>query len=371
MKTIILSANTSWYLYNFRLSTIIKLIELGYRVICLSPSDKYSSYLHDIDGCEWIRLDMDPSGNNPIKDIKLLVMLIFLYVKIKPYAVYNFTIKNNIYGALSGKLTNTTVYSNVSGLGTAYINNNIVSKVARLLYKSGLPFSDKVFVQNSDDYEIVLNNKLTKKENLILLPGSGVNTRKFVANKQVERKVDNDNFKFLYVGRMLGDKGVRELIEAGRMLERENYQFTIKLCGHTGSSNNSAISEEELAQYKDLSFVEWLGSSDDIKNIYSECDCVVLPSYREGMPRVLLEAGAMSIPCIATNVPGCKHLIIDNYNGLLCDAKSPKSLSEKMIEMIKMPHKDYLKLGNQARTNIEKYYDENIVIDKTISVLRT
>jgi len=368
MKNIVLSANTSWYLYNFRSSTIIALQQQGFNVVCISPQDDYSLRLVNELGCKWFSIKMDNQGSHPIKDMRFCWALFKHYKKIKPVSAFHFTIKNNIYGTWAAKLAGVKAVNNVSGLGTAFINDNLTSKVVRLLYKVSQPFAHKVFCQNSEDYSLLIEEKLVAKTKLTLLPGSGVNTSNFNPTLK-KQKVDEHPFVFLYVGRMLADKGVLELIEAATLLFNKRQNFVLRLCGFADAKNSTAITETMLNEWSQLSFIEWLGPSEDIASIYASADCVVLPSYREGMPRTLLEAGSMGLPSITTNVAGCKHIISNNHNGLLCNVRDSESLFRALNEMLDLDKKNYSLMCENARINIVDKYDESIVIKHALDAV--
>mgnify|MGYP000480597743 CR=1 FL=1 len=178
-KKVILSANTSWYLFNFRASTIHAFKALGYEVICIAPEDSYSQKLVTCLGCKWVPLTLDNKGSNPVRDLGFMWQLVKIFSKFKPVAVFNFTIKNNIYGTWAAKLTGVNAVNNVSGLGTAFINKGFTSAVVRWLYKLSQPLAYKVFCQNEEDYQLLISNGLVPKNKLDLLPGSGVDISRF------------------------------------------------------------------------------------------------------------------------------------------------------------------------------------------------
>ncbi|MEZ9120638.1 glycosyltransferase family 4 protein [Vibrio cyclitrophicus] len=365
MNKIVLSANTSWYLYNFRSSTINAFQEKGFKVVCLSPADDYSQKLIDELGCEWYHLEMDNKGSNPIKDLALVYRLVRFFREVKPIATFNFTIKNNIYGTWAARLSGVKSINNVSGLGTAFINDNLTSKLVKLLYRLSQPFAYKVFCQNPEDMDLLISNKLVNGSKLTLLPGSGVNIDKFEPSIKISRCADKP-FRFLYVGRMLGDKGVRELIAAAHRLAENGYLFTLDLCGFAGVENASALSLDELNKLSNFGYINWLGPTDTIAQVYANADCVVLPSYREGMPRTLLEAGAMGLPSVTTNVPGCKHVITHGFNGLLCEVKSSESLAEQMCAILDLDDDLYQQMCLNSRARIVEEYDEKIVVQHAL-----
>ncbi len=211
MKTVTLSSNTSWYLYNFRASTIRRLVTDGYRVVCLSPADDYSQKLVDELGCEWRVLSMNNKGSNPFEDAGLLLQFLRYYREFRPFAALHFTIKNNVYGTWAARMLKIAAINNVSGLGTAFIHKGLVPTIVRLLYKTSQPFAHHVFCQNEEDLAQLVSNRLVAPQLLELLPGSGVDLDRFHPALLEQHP---DPFRFLYAGRMLADKGLAELVAA-------------------------------------------------------------------------------------------------------------------------------------------------------------
>ena len=365
-KIVTLSANTSWYLYNFRQSTIKRLIGKGYRVVCISPFDEYSKELMDL-GCEYYDLEMQNKGTNPFKDIKTFLKLLFIYLKLKPFAAFHFTVKNNIFGTWAGLISNTPSINNVSGLGTAFIRDGLISIVVRLLYKCSQPFAHRVYCQNPEDFDLLIHKKLVNKDKLFLLPGSGVDLKRFNSDSVNHSK--NDQFTFLYVGRILADKGLFELIKAYKNLKIKKINCELWICGILNAENISSISKTQIEDWKDIPGIRWLDQEKYIENIYKQVDCVVLPSYREGMPKTLLEAGSMGLPSVATDVPGCRNIIQDNVNGFLCRAKDARDLEQAMIKALNLSRNDYEKMSINARNIVKNNFDEKIVIDSALNAL--
>jgi glycosyltransferase involved in cell wall biosynthesis len=366
MKTITLSANTSWYLYNFRASTIRRFLEEGYRVVCLSPDDGYGQKIEQEFGCQWQELAIDNLGSNPLKDIGLVLRFWQLYRQLKPLIAFHFTIKNNVYGTWAAGSLGIPSINNVSGLGTAFIRSGLVAKVVRLLYKTSMPFASRVFCQNQEDYHLLIELKLVAADRLQLIPGSGVNLQRF--NPQ-HRRSHAGSFRFLYAGRMLADKGLRELIEAMQNLNQSVIQCELWLCGFADVQNVSAITLEELEAWGRLSGVKWMGPTDNMVDVYAQVDAVVLPSYREGMPRGLLEAGAMGLPSVTTNVPGCCNLIEDGFNGLICEVKNSLALQKTMQKLLDMPARDRQRLADNARYYVRENFDESLVVDAAMRAI--
>jgi glycosyltransferase involved in cell wall biosynthesis len=366
VKTVTLSANTSWYLYNFRASTIKALQLAGYRVLCISPNDGYGEKLVESLGCEWVPVTIDNMGSNIFKDFFLVVSFYRLYRKYRPVAVLHFTIKNNVYGTWAATLARVPAINNVSGLGTAFIRTGLVARIVRLLYKTSQPLAKRVFCQNAEDQQLLIDQGLVPASRLTLLPGSGVDLDRF--NPKFRQPHDGP-FRFLYAGRMLADKGLYELVSAARTLHSAGHRFELWLCGFTGVGNVSAIPERQLQAWEGEPFINWLGPTDVMESILIQVDCMVLPSYREGLPRSLLEAGAMGLPSIATDVPGCRHVIRHGENGLLCKAKDSKLLSDAMAKILSMPKVELSLMGMLARSVVEEHFGENVVVKETLAAV--
>jgi|TARA_B110000003_G_scaffold148418_1_gene149488 glycosyltransferase involved in cell wall biosynthesis len=369
MKKIILSANSSWYLYNFRASTISTLLARNFSVICISPKDNYSESLVKL-GAEWRDIEIDASGTNPFTDLILTYNLYKKYLHFKPIAVFHFTIKNNVYGAIAARFAGINSFSNITGLGTAFINKSFLSMIVKILYKFSQSKCIKVFCQNQEDLNFLEKYGLVSKEKLVLLPGSGVNMTRFSPNP-LQTNTNNRHLKFLFAGRMLKDKGLVELINSIKTINSNHVCCELWLVGFSSSDNTSAITISELNSWSKVPGVTFFGESNKIEDFLSQADVAILPSYREGMPKFLLEAGAMQIPSITTDVPGCRHIITHQYNGLICQPRDEESLTSAIQDMINMPKHQRLELGKNARSLIEQKFDEKIVISKTLAFLPT
>lgn len=334
-------------------------------MVCLSPEDDYSAKLKSI-GCEWIALPMDNKGSNVANDVRLVLRFVAYYRDLKPVAAFHFTIKNNVYGTWAAKLNGIPAVNNVSGLGTAFIRKGLVSSMVRLLYRLSQPLAHRVFCQNEEDFQLLRAARLVPSKRLVLLPGSGVDLQRFHPGL---RCVSPGTFRFLYAGRMLADKGLHELLEAVLSINAAGVRCELWLCGFPGVENVSAISQEQLEEWSARPGVRWLGPSDCIEEVYAQVDCVVLPSYREGMPRSLLEAGAMGLPVVTTNVPGCRNIVTDGHNGLLCEAKSAESLRKAMEAMLALSPEERTHMGAAGRRLVEEEYDEQLVVKAALDVL--
>jgi len=362
---IIICLNTSWNIYNFRLNLARALKDNGYKVILVAPYDKYSEILKQ--EFEYHDIYMNNKGTNPKEDLKTLIEFYKLYKKIKPDIVLNYTIKPNIYGNIACSLLGIKTINNISGLGTVFIKESMVTKIVKGLYKYSLNKSSKVFFQNNEDKELFIENKLVPSTSCDLLPGSGIDTNKFIP---IEYKNEDKNFKFLLIARMLWDKGIGEYIDAARIIKQKYSNIEFQLLGSLDAVNKTAISKEQMQSWIKEGVVLYLGVTDDVKEYIKKADCIVLPSYREGTPRTLLESASMSKPIITTNAVGCKEVIDDNINGYLCEVKNAQDLAQKMEKMINLSELERENMGKKGREKMIKEFDEKIVIDKYLTTIK-
>lgn len=366
-RTLAIVINTSWNIYNFRVGLLKSLQRDGYRIVTIAPRDKYSQKLEAL-GFEYHNIDINNMGTNPFEDVKLIWEFYQLYKKINPDILLHYTIKPNIYGTIAASLAGVPVISNISGLGTVFLNNNLSSKVARLLYKIALRFPSKIYFQNEDDRSLFVNSKLVDKDKTGLLPGSGIDTVKFspVNSDQVSKSLT-----FLFIARLLKDKGLVEYVEAARILKEKYPEVQFVVLGAYYLGNPTTVTPEEIAEWEQEGIVKYLGTSDDVPSVIAQFDCVVLPSYREGMSRVLLEASSMAKPVITTNVPGCRDIVDDGVNGFLCKVKNAEDLAKQMEKMILLEDARRVQMGRNGREKVIKEFDESIVITSYKTAIKT
>ena len=359
--------NSSWSAYNFRFNLARAFIEDGNDVIFIIPFDNdYSEKLKKSFKCH--NLSIDPKSINPLKDLKTFFNLLRVYSQVKPDVICHFTIKLNIYGSIAARYFNIPSVANITGLGTLFIKKNIITYFSEFLYKLSLIFTYKTFFQNIEDLNYFLKKKIITKANTELLPGSGVDLDKFQFSPLL---INNDKFVFLLISRLLRDKGIYEYIEAIKLIRHRYPEKLIEfqLLGDAKSNNKTAIKISELEDWINKSLVNYLGVTDQVENIISECHCVVLPSYREGMPRSILEAFAIGRPVIVSDVPGCRDIVDHKTNGLLCKVKSSEDLARKMITMMRISQDIRNKLAKNGRKKVESLFDEKIVIKAYLKVI--
>ena len=357
--------NTSWNIYNFRLNFVRHLLQQGYEVHTIAPKDDFTSLLEQ-SGCIHHNVRMDSRGANPIKDSALIAELFMIYRKVKPGIILHYTIKPNVYGTIAASLLRIPVINNVCGLGTVFLKNDAVSWMAMLLYKISFRFAKKVFFQNPDDLNLFLSKKLVPAESVDLVPGSGIDLTRFTPTAFSRNK----KFTFLLISRLISDKGIVEYIEAIKKLQSEGTEARFQILGAMDPEHKRGIKTEIIQGWINSGIIEYLGTTQDVRHFIQQADCVVLPSYREGTPRTLLEAASSSKPIIATDVPGCNHVVEHNYNGLLCKLKDANDLAEKMKLMQSLSNEKLHEFGRNGRLKMEKEYSETIVINKYLQTLR-
>lgn len=333
--------------------------ESGHEIHAIAPEDEYSKKLVEL-GCKYHKVTMDSRGVNPIKDLALFFELRRIYKRINPDVILHYTIKPNLYGTMAATTLKIPAINNVCGLGTVFLNENLVSKIALMMYRFAFRFPKKVFFQNSYDHDLFVERGLIKADISDIVPGSGIDLNYFQP-KPFKR---NKEFTFLLISRLIHDKGVIEYIDAIKQLKVQGTEAKFQILGAKDPEHRRGIKTELVDGWIENNIIEYLGTTDDVRGYIADADCVVLPSYREGTPRTLLEAASSSKPIIATDVPGCKNVVEDSYNGLLCKLKDPEDLANKMLEMMELPDDSIKRLGKNGRDKVENEFSENVVIDK-------
>jgi glycosyltransferase involved in cell wall biosynthesis len=359
--------NTSWNIYNFRKGLINSLMDKGNQVITIAPKDKYTYKLMAL-GCRHIPVKMDSRGANPIKDFLLVLELYRIYKKIRPDVILHYTIKPNIYGTIAASILRIPVINNVCGLGTIFLKDNLVSRVAITMYRIAFRFPKKIFFQNEDDRKLFIGKRIVSKKACDLLPGSGINVNDFLP--QI-KKSENKRFTFLLISRLIYDKGILEYIEAIDTLKKDGIDAAFRLLGPIDEKHKRGIPSSIIQEWIEKNQVEYLGTTEDVKSFIEDADCIVLPSYREGTPKTLLEAASMGKPIVATDVPGCNNVVIDGKNGYLCKLKDAKDLALKMKKMHTLNPNSRTEMGAFSREYIMQHFDERIVIDKYVSAIKS
>lgn len=364
-KTVLISSNYAWTIFNFRMGLIKRLKKEGYRVVVLTQFDDYEKkIIKEVD--EVIPLFISRKGINPFIDIITLINFIKVILKIQPSYILLFTIKPVIYGSLAARYTNSISIPMITGLGTSFIKNSIITTIVKKLYKLSLISSPLVFFQNHNDKEIFLQHKLIGRNQWKITPGSGVDLANF---SYIEANFSK-NLTFLFVGRILKDKGVLEFFEAAKIIKKKYPETRFQLLGPIGSENRTAIPKKEVQKFVDAGFVEYLGITENTSSYIKNACCIVLPSYREGTSKALLEGAAVGRPLIASDVPGCREIIDNNLSGFLCKPRDGEDLAKNIEKIIKLSFEERLLMGKNGRFKMEKEYDQEFVFDMYIEAIQ-
>ena len=356
-KTIVLSANSDWNIANFRGGLIRALRDAGYEPVVIAPKDPAAdTRMRELD-VERIPVRVDRSGLNPFADLRLLADYRRLLKRLRPTAFLGYTIKPNIYGSYAAGSLGIPAIPNVSGLGTAFIRNGPLQHVVTSLYRIGFRKAPAVFFQNHEDRDLFVGRRIVRRDQARILPGSGVDLARFTPAAEVVGPP-----VFLFVGRLLRDKGVVEFVEAARSLRAELPNVHFQLLGPVDEGNRTTINRREVDSWVAEGVVEYLGALDDVRPAIAAATAVVLPSYREGLPRSLLEAGAMARPLIATAVPGCREVVEHGINGYLCAVRDSASLAAAMRRVAELPPEARLVMGEAARRKVQDEFSEERVI---------
>lgn len=363
---IAISANTSWNLINFRLKLMKALRSEGHEVIAIAPTDDSSEQIK-AEGFRFIPLHrLSRKGSNPYRDFQLKNEYEQIFAQERFDAVLLYTIKPVIYGNLAKRKMNMYSIATITGLGYTFLNKGLRPAVAKKLYKLALKHCDQIFFQNSDDLNLFENSKILPEGIAGVINGSGIDTVEIKPNGHTRYP---NKISMLFVGRMLIDKGVRELLYAFKKLASHNKEVYLTLVGGMDSDNPSMIDHAEFRELCNHPRVEYLGERNDVVDIMQTSDIVVLPSYREGIPRVLLEAMSLAKPIVTTDVPGCRQVLVDGVNGLICEARSEEALYDAMNAMVQKSDNERIEMGNQGRIIAQEKFDQKIISQVYISLL--
>ena len=365
---ILISVNTAWNLVNFRAGLICALVAHGHEVIAAAPDDVYAPRLAAL-GCRFLPLPMHNGGTHPGRDALLFWRYLRLLARERPDVFLGYTVKPNVYGSLAARLLGIPVINNIAGLGAVFIKAGWLVRLVRWLYRVALARSTKVFFQNGDDRQLFVADGLVRSEVTDLLPGSGIDLQRFARVALSIHKPEVIGFRFLLIARMLWDKGVGEYVEAARLIRVRWPQVECCLLGFVDVQNPSAVSVEQMDAWVSQGHVKYLGVSDDVRPEIAAADCIVLPSYREGTPRTLLEAAAMGRPIITTDAVGCREVVDDGQNGYLCKVRDAADLADKMERMLQLTSEQRQQMSSYGRLKMEREFDEQIVIQKYLHAI--
>lgn len=363
-RRIVLVANTSWYLYNFRQSTIRALLDRGAQVICVAPEDSGSPSLKKM-GAQHVPLFLRPDSYNPFVEAYSLYALLRTLWRLRPDFTFNFTIKANVYAGLANRFLGRPYANNVTGLGMTIGSGTLLGWFAARLYAASNRGAERIFVQNPDDHSMLRREGGIGRVPVVMLQGSGVDLEHFCPQVSPPSPLT-----FLMIARLQEDKGVREFIEAARQLHHRLPSLRFVLVGSADHANRGAIPQEELASWRNEGWLEMPGAADDVRPYFAAAHALVLPSHGgEGMPRVILEAAASGRPAIVTDVPGCRHSVIDGQTGFVVPARDSNALLAAMNKLACLRPETLAGMGTAARKLAEDRFSEKLVIDAYLDCL--
>jgi glycosyltransferase involved in cell wall biosynthesis len=356
---VMLSVNAAWNVVNFRAGLIRALSEAGMEVVVVAPPDDAVSRLTNLP-CRYVALYMDKQGTRPDRDLKLWWRYRRLMRAERPDVFLGYTVKPNVYGSLAAHSLGIPVINNIAGLGAVFIQDGWLVRLVRQLYRLALGRSATVFFQNDDDRDLFVSHLMVDASVTRRLPGSGIDLQRFAVAPMPQRPVGV--MRFLLVARMLWDKGVGEYVEAARLLRAEFPEVEFALLGFVDVENPAAIGRRQMDEWVAEGVVHYLGVTDDVRPHVAAADCVVLPSYREGTPRTLLEAASMGRPLVTTDAVGCREVVDEDENGFLCEVRSAMSLADAMRRMILLGGAGREAMGLQGRAKMAREFDEGLVV---------
>lgn len=369
---VVLFANTDWYLWNFRRSLALAASRAGYEVLLVSPDGDHAGRFASL-GLRWCPLPMARRSLNPLRELGVLFRLWRLFRRERPVLVHAFTIKCVVYGSLAGRLAGVPARVNaVAGMGYVFSSKDVKARLLRPVVRGLLRFAmggrhARVILQNPDDAEQLQAMRAVDAAQLRLIPGSGVDCVRFTPRPDGDG--GGETLRVLLAARLLWDKGIAEFVAAAQTLRQRHSQVRFLLAGAPDPGNPAAVPEAILLGWVQQGVVEWLGHVEDMAVLFQSVDVVVLPSYREGLPKSLIEAAACALPVVTCDVPGCREVVSDGVDGLLVPPRDASALADAIERLLVSP--DLRKqLGKAAREKALVLFDENVVIGATLAVYR-
>lgn len=359
MKKILILANNDVGLYRFRKDLIQELLKENQVMISLPNGDMVRPLVEM--GCHFLDTPVDRRGMNPLRDLKLYREYRRIIKSVQPDLVITYTIKPNIYGGYACRRKNVPYAVNITGLGSAFQKPGKLRDLVIAMYKVALKNANVVFFENTSNRDVFTEEKIVTKEKTHVLNGAGVDLNHFVVQPYPEER---DAFRFLFVGRVMQEKGVDELFSTMKTLRAEGYQCELDVVGSYEENYESTIQE-----YSVEGWLHYHGFQTDPRPFLKDCDCYVLPSWHEGMANTNLEAAASGRPVITSNIPGCREAVEDGISGLLCECRDSESLAEQLRKMMDCSVTEREKMGLNGRKRMELFFDKKLVVDDTIGAL--
>jgi glycosyltransferase involved in cell wall biosynthesis len=352
-------ANTTWNIYNFRLNILRILTEYRYQIIVIAPEDEYKMYQNDFPMVKHIPLKrLKRKGMNLIQELLLCHELFTIFQQEQPDLIINYTIKPNIWGGIAASLLKINYLCVVTGLGYTFLHNGFVYFASKVLYQMAFKRADKVIFENIDDKKLFNTLELVPAHKSLSVKGCGIDTQHF---QPMPKTAWHLGFVFCFIGRFLWDKGIGEFIEAAKIVRKKIPTTLFWLVGEPDENNPSRVPNDQIKIWEDEQIIVNQGFAKDVRAFIRNSDCIVLPSYREGMPTILAEALAMCKPVITTNVAGCHEMVDMNQNGYIVLVKSADALADAMLKMLALPAAQLAEMGAYGRHKVKEEFDNRLI----------
>lgn len=351
-------SNSSHSLWNFRRDLFRELKQSGHEVAAVCPDGPEVSRLREM-GINVFVVPMEPKKATLVQNGLLVRQLLKLYKREKPDAIFHYTIKPNIFGTVAARLAGIPSISVITGLGYAFLSESIVARVARLLYRFALSLPVQVWFLNRDDRDLFIRKQICSPDVAHILPGEGIDLDHF----RPEPPTIKDK-TVLMIARALWDKGVAEFVECAASLRKQHPEVRFAILGPSGCDSPGGIPDSQMEQWTQDGAIVWLSATDDVRPFIRDAACVVLPSYREGIPRSLLEGSAMEKPVVATNVTGCKEVVVDGVTGFLCEPRNSQSLADALNRLLELNETALAEMGKAAREFVRETYSNEKVFTR-------
>jgi galacturonosyltransferase len=352
--------NNSGGLYRFRKELIGQLIRDGHEVYVMTPFDSYLEELQAL-GVHLIEQEMNRRGTNPLQELSLLVSYRRAIRSIHPDYIITYTIKPGIYGGLLAQNMHIPYAVNITGLGTAFQRQGLFQTLISWLWRRALRSAQCVFFENQENAQIFTEHKIIPAKRVHVLHGAGVNLTDFPFAEYPE---GDGQIRFLFIGRVMREKGMDELLYAIERLHQQYANVTLDVLGMFEENY-----EGKLNELQQQGVIQYHGHQNDVQAFLQRAHAFVLPSYHEGMANTLLEAGAMGRPLITSNIHGCKEAVIDGETGFLCEAQNAASLLRQMERFMTLSYEEKRQMGQRSHMHIKENFNKSDVVRETVKWL--
>lgn len=365
-RKIALVANTAWNLWNFRRALLESLANEGVELLCLAPEDDFKEKLAEIKGVRFIALKhLSRKSLSPLSNLRTLAELVRQLRREKPELAIFYTVKPNIFGSIAAYLTNTPAIATVEGLGYAATASPFFRQIIFWLYRFAFRFVKKVVFLNHDDQAEFLHHRVVPSHKTLVIKGTGVDTVHFYPEENTEQEP-----VMLFIGRLLSDKGIREFVRAAGTVKEIVPKARFQILGSLDAGNPASIEPDELLHWIENQHVEYLGQTDDVRPFIARASVVVLPSYREGMPRALLEGMAMGKPIITTDSVGCRETVDEGKNGFIVPSENAEALTDAMLRFLKLSSAQQRAMGHLSRQKAAAEFSNSVVLPQYLQLIR-